>query len=74
MVQGGSNLSTVDKEATSRNIDERWDEWYVKGLCDFIRVPNLSPEFDAEFLTNGLIEQAIQVVDNYAQQLQVSGL
>jgi len=50
---------TVDKEATSRNIDEKWDDWYVKGLSDFIRVPNLSPLYDAEFFTNGRIEEAI---------------
>lgn len=63
MVESTSNLSTVDKEATERNINERWDDWYVKGLCDFIRCPNLSPNYDAEFLTNGLTETAIELVD-----------
>lgn len=64
----------MDKAATDRNIDERWDDWYVKGLCDFIRVPNLSPNYDAEFLTNGKIEQAMEVVDNYINQLQIEGI
>jgi hypothetical protein len=55
----------VDKAATEANIQARWDDWYVKGLEDFIRVPNLSPNYDAEFLTNGLIEQCMEVVDGY---------
>ena len=56
MVEATHNLSAVDKDATDRNIDEKWDGWYIKGLEDFIRVPNLSPNYDTEFLTNGLIE------------------
>ena len=60
-----TNISTVDKAATDSNIEEKWDNWYVKGLSDFIKVPNLSPNYDAEFLTNGKIEQAIKLVDNY---------
>jgi len=74
MVEAAQQISSVDKAATDRNIDEKWDDWYVKGLSDFIRVPNLSPNYDADFLTNGLIEQAIELVDNYIQQLGVEGL
>ena len=59
------NISTVDKAATDANIEAKWEDWYVKGLSDFIRVPNLSPNYDANFLTNGLIEQAIELVDSY---------
>ena len=66
MVEAASaQISNVNKEATDANIDEKWDDWYVKGLSDFIRVPNLSPNYDAEFLTNGRIEQAMDLVDNY---------
>merc|ERR1711997_1439042 len=69
-----SNLSTVNKEQTEAYIESKWDDWYVKGLSDFIRVENLSPNYDAQFLTNGLIEQAMELVDNYINQLGVEGL
>ena len=65
MVETTQSLSSVDKAATDANVDAKWDDWYVKGLCDFIRVPNLSPNFDPQFLNNGLIEQAIELVDTY---------
>jgi len=46
----------------------------VKGLQDFIRVPNLSPNYDAQYLTNGLNEQCMELVDGYVNQLQIVGL
>jgi len=55
----------MDKEETLKVFDELWEQWYVKGLSDFVSVGNLTPEVDSEFLTNGLIEQAIEVVDKY---------
>ena len=65
MVEGAAaqQVSTVDKAQTDANIDAKWDDWYVPALSDFIRVPNLSPNYDAEFLTNGRMEQAIEQVD-----------
>lgn len=45
----------MDRDATEKLVDEHWDSWYVEGLKAFIRIPNLSLEFDPEFSTNGLI-------------------
>ena len=55
----------MNKEKTLEIINQYWDEWYVQGLCDFVRIPNLSPEYDAEYKTNGLLEQAIELIDKY---------
>ena len=55
-------------------MEAKWDDWYIKGLEDFIRVPNLSPAYDAEFLTNGKIEQAMAVVDDYINRLEIEGI
>ena len=74
MVEASAQLSAVNKEATEANIEAKWEDWYVKGLSDFIRVPNLSPNYDAQFLTNGLIEQAMELVDGYIQSLEIEGL
>ena len=40
---------------TVTNIETYWDGWYVEGLEEFIKVPNLTPNMDKEFLTNGKI-------------------
>ena len=64
----------MDKDATLGFVNEMWDSWYVEGLKRFIMIPNLSIDYDPDFQTNGLIEQAIELVDEYARRLEISGL
>jgi hypothetical protein len=46
----------------------------VKGLCEFIEVPNLTPMVDPNYLKNGLVEQAMELVDNYINKLEIKGI
>ena len=46
----------------------------MKGLSDFIRVPNLTPMVDENFLTNGLTEKAMTCVDEYVNKLELKGI
>lgn len=55
-------------------VEKHWEDWYVKGLADFIRVPNLTPMVDPEYLTNGLVEESMVVVDDYVQKLNIKGI
>ena len=63
----------MDKNKTLNFVESKWNDWYVKGLSDFIRVPNLSPSYDPEFLTNGKIEQAMKLIDDYIKLLDIKG-
>lgn len=65
---------TLDAEKTKAIIQEHWDNWYVAGLSDFIRVPNLTPMVDPDYLKNGLNEKAMQCVDDYINKLNVKGV
>jgi len=65
---------TLKTEATQAYIDSQWESWYVKGLSDFIRVPNLTPMVDPDYLTNGLVEQSMALVDDYINKLAVKGI
>ena len=66
--------AAMNKDQTLKTVSEHWDEWYVAGLADFVRVPNLTPMVDSEYLTNGLNEKAIELVDGYIQKLGIKGL
>jgi hypothetical protein len=46
----------MDKQKTLEVIDTYWEDWYVAGISDFVRIPNLTPDVDAEYKTNGLLE------------------
>lgn len=70
----GHHHHHLDKHKTEHFIDSHWDSWFVPGLSDFIRVPNLTPMVDTEYLTNGNVEKAIQLVDDYVNKLHIKGL
>ena len=55
-------------------MDTHFDDLLVSPLSEFIKIPNLSPNFDQEFYTNGLIEQAINLVVQHAEGLQIPRL
>ena len=65
---------SVDKSKTLTYIDSQWDPWFVTGLSDFISCPNLTPMVDDQYLTNGLVEKCIQLVDDYVNKLEIFGL
>ena len=56
----------MEKEATAKFVEEHWDDWYIEGLKAFVRIPNISLLYDPDYLTNGLIEQTVDLVDEYA--------
>ena len=64
----------MNKEATEKFVDAHWNSWFVKGLEDFIRVPNLTPMVDKNYLTNGLVEKSMEVVDDYIKKLDIKGI
>jgi len=55
-------------------MDQYWDNWYVKGLSEFIEIPNLTPMVDPDYLKNGLNEKAMELVDNYINELELKGM
>lgn len=57
--------TTVSKEKTLEVIEQNWDSWFIPGLSDFVRVPNLTPMVDPDYLTNGKVEQSMECVDQY---------
>ena len=64
----------MDKDKTLKVVSDHWDSWYVPGLSDFVRVPNLTTMVDDEYLTNGKVEEAMELVDNYINKIGIKGL
>ena len=45
----------MSSEDIKNFIDSNWESWYIPGLQDFVRTPNLTPMVDPNYLTNGLV-------------------
>ncbi|KNC73960.1 hypothetical protein SARC_13481, partial [Sphaeroforma arctica JP610] len=40
----------------------------------FIKIPNCTPAFDSEYLTNGNIQKAVKFIVDFAKGLNIPGL
>ena len=41
-------------------VDKQWNDHIIPSLCDYIKIPNKSPHFDAEWQAHGYMEEAVQ--------------
>lgn len=41
-------------------VCQQWDEEILPSLCDYIKIPNKSPHFDADWQTHGYMEKAVK--------------
>lgn len=55
-------------------IDDRWENSIIPSLCEFIRIPNKSPMFDAQWIEHGHMERAVQLVSDWCRKNTPMGM
>ena len=55
-------------------IAERWQREIVPLLSDYIRIPNKSPAFDADWEAHGHMQQAVELLADWTAQQRIEGL
>ena len=64
----------MDSAKLGQFVNDKWDSEIVPQLVDYIRIPNKSPMFDANWVQNGYMEQAVTLMENWAKAQQLPGL
>ena len=64
----------MDKHALSAFIADRWDADIVGQLVEYIKIPNKSPMFDADWQKHGYMEQATQLLADWAKTQAIDGM
>ena len=49
-------------------IDRLWDEEVVPTLVEYIRIPNKSPAFDADWAAHGHMDKAVELLEAWARR------
>src|SRR5579863_179279 len=57
----------MDFSKTTSFIDRIWDAEIIKVLTDYIRIPNKSPAFDADWAKHGHMEKAVILFADWAK-------
>ena len=64
----------IDPAATTAFVDAFWDDTIVPTITEYIRIPNKSPSFDADWEANGHMEDALQLALRWLEQHPVHGM
>ena len=55
-------------------VGAKWDAEIVPRLVDYIRIPNKSPMFDVDWVKNGYMDQAVELMKDWARAQAVPGM
>ena len=66
--------TTLDPRATQAFVDEVWDSRIVPALTEYIRIPNKSPAFDANWSEHGYMEEAVRLIADWCRGRELPGL
>ena len=64
----------MNYDKTIEIVHRDFDNSIIPALQDYIRIDNLSPEFDPEWKTNGKLEKAAQHIIDWASKQGIKGL
>jgi acetylornithine deacetylase/succinyl-diaminopimelate desuccinylase-like protein len=57
----------MDQPRLGKFVDRLWDDEIVPTLVEYIRIPNKSPSFDAEWAAHGFMDQAVSLFERWAR-------
>ncbi|HET6436236.1 MAG TPA: M20/M25/M40 family metallo-hydrolase, partial [Xanthomonadaceae bacterium] len=64
----------MDARQIDQFVSRKWDEDIVPRLVEYIRIPNKSPMFDADWAAHGYMDQAVSLMEGWAKAQQIPGM
>lgn len=64
----------MDTTKTDRLVSDAWDSDIVPQLIEYIRIPNKSPMFDADWQKNGYMDVATDLMADWAKKQDIAGM
>jgi len=58
----------MQQEKLTAFIDRVWDDEVLPILVDYIKIPNKSPEFDKDWVAHGYMDQAVDLLSDWARR------
>ena len=64
----------LDASRIDRYVSEKWDDDIVPQLIEYIRIPNKSPMFDADWVEHGYMDDAVRLMEAWARAQPIPGM
>ncbi|WP_425477820.1 M20 family metallopeptidase [Luteimonas arsenica] len=68
------DTSLIDPTRAERFVSSKWDDEIVPQLVEYIRIPNKSPMFDADWVEHGYMEDAVRLMEGWARKQPIPGM
>ena len=68
------DASKVDPAVIEHYVAAKWDDEIVPQLVEYIRIPNKSPMFDADWVKNGYMDEAVTLMERWASAQAIAGM
>ena len=65
---------SIDHAQIERYVAGKWDDEIVPQLVEYIRIPNKSPMFDADWVEHGYMEDAVKLMEAWARSQPIAGM
>lgn len=69
-----ADTAAIDPTAVDTFVSGKWDDEIVPQLVDYIRIPNKSPMFDADWVEHGHMEAAVTLMERWARAQSIPGM
>jgi len=66
--------AAIEPAAIQRFISRKWDDEIVPQLIEYIRIPNKSPMFDADWAQHGHMDAAVRLMEAWAKAQPIHGM
>jgi hypothetical protein len=64
----------MDPSKIESFVSDKWDAEIVPQLVEYIRIPNKSPMFDAEWVAHGHMDAAVALMETWAKAQAIPGM
>ncbi|WP_462115688.1 M20/M25/M40 family metallo-hydrolase, partial [Lysobacter xanthus] len=64
----------MDARRVEAFVSQKWDDEIVPRLVEYIRIPCKSPMFDADWVANGYMDQAVALMEGWARAQGIEGM
>src|SRR5690554_2085610 len=68
------DTSLIDPTRAERFVSSKWEDEIVPQLVEYIRIPNKSPMFDADWVEHGYMEDAVRLMEGWARAQDIPGM
>ncbi|MFT4180057.1 MAG: M20 family metallopeptidase [Thermomonas sp.] len=67
-------MPSFDAAKARAFVDAKWNDEIVPQLVEYIRIPNKSPMFDADWVKNGHMDRAVALMEAWAKAQPIPGM